>query len=159
MQPCDLAAAVLIQTECYAGTLLEDARVFASRLTAFPDLTWVAVDAMGPCAYLFAYRSRLGGVTPLDGDFPSYDRADCLYLHDLAVSPRAAGKGIGPALVAHALVQGTEQKLRYSALVSVQESQKFWSHQGYSAYDRLDGDQAKNLASYQTKAIYMTRQL
>ncbi len=159
MQPDDLPAALSIQQDCYAGTLLEDSEVFAARLDSHPEETWIAADAQGTCGYLFAYRSRIGMVTPLDGVFPHQPDADCLYLHDLAVARRAAGLGIGPAMVRQGLQQAVTQGLRYSALVSVQDSHGFWSRLGYSAHRHLDETQQMHLASYQTPAIYMVRNL
>ncbi len=96
---------------------------------------------------------------PLDGDFKQYPEADCLYLHDLAVSRRAAGRGIGPALVSRNLEQASRQQIRYSALVSVQESEAFWSRLGYSAHTELEPRQVDNLASYRLPAVYMVRAL
>ena len=119
----------------------------------------MAEDDEGVCAYLFAYRSRVGKVTPLDGEFQPHAEADCLYLHDLAVSRRASGRGIGPALVRKNLEQARAHQLRYSALVSVQESEAFWSRLGYAAQTELEPPQASNLASYQIPAVYMVRAL
>ena len=98
MQERDIPAVLAIQEESYAAEVLEGEAVIRSRLAAFPQLAWVAEDDDGVCAYLFAYHSRLGKVTPLDGEFCTDGEADCLYLHDLAVAGRAAGRGIGPAL-------------------------------------------------------------
>lgn len=72
---------------------------------------------------------------------------------------RAAGRGIGPALVRHNLKQASSIRLRYSALVSVQDSTGFWSRLGYQAHDELEPPQAGNLASYQIPAVYMVRSL
>ena len=130
-----------------------------ARLAACPQLAWVAEDELGVCAYLFAYHSRVGKVTPLDGHFQPHAEADCLYLHDLAVSRRAGGRGIGPALVQRNLEQARSQQLRYSALVSVQESEAFWSRLGYATHDELEAPQVDNLASYQIPAVYMVRAL
>lgn len=159
MQACDMPAVMSIQEESYAVDVLEDEAVIRARFAACPQLAWVAEDELGVCAYLFAYHSRVGKVTPLDGEFQPHAEADCLYLHDLAVARRASGRGIGPALVRKNLEQARTQQLRYSALVSVQESEAFWSRLGYTAQDELDQPQASNLASYQIPAIYMVREL
>ncbi len=159
MQERDIPAVLAIQEESYAAEVLEDEAVIRSRLAACPHLAWVAEDVEGVCGYLFAYPSRLGKVTPLDGEFHNDGEADCLYLHDLAVARRAAGRGIGPALVRHNLKQASSIRLRYSALVSVQDSTGFWSRLGYQAHDELEPPQAGNLASYQIPAVYMVRSL
>ena len=159
MQVLDIPAVMSIQEESYAVEVLEDEAVIRARLAACPQLAWVAEDDQGVCGYLFGYHSRVGNVTPLDGDFEHHAKADCLYLHDLAVSRRASGRGIGPALVKRNLAQARTQKLRYSALVSVQESEAFWSRLGYAAHTELEPPQVDNLASYQIPAVYMVRPL
>lgn len=155
----DIAAVLAIQAESYSEQLLESAAIIRQRLASFPDLAWVAEDGEGVCAYLFGYRSRSGLVTPLDGSFAEPETADCLYLHDLAVSRRAGGRGIGPALVQRLLEQGRASRLRYSALVSVQDSQSFWSRQGYAEHTELDARQQHNLESYGVPAVYMVKSL
>lgn len=159
MQEHDIPAVLAIQDECYAAEVLEEEAVIRSRLAAFPRLAWVAEDEQGVCAYLFAYHSRVGKVTPLDGEFQQHEEADCLYLHDLAVARRAGGRGIGPALVQRNLQQAQAAQLRYSALVSVQDSAAFWARQGYIEHEQLEPQQAGNLASYQIPAVYMVRSL
>lgn len=156
----DIPAVLAIQAESYAEQLLESAAIVRQRLHAFPDLAWVAEEPGGGiCAYLFGYRSRAGSVTPLDGAFSEPADADCLYLHDLAVARRAAGRGIGPLLVQCLLERGRAQRLRYSALVSVQESEAFWSRLGYAPASDLDARQQAHLASYGVPALYMLRAL
>ena len=159
MQERDIPAVLSIQLEAYSPRLQEDEAVIRARLAACPQLAWVAEDTEGVCAYLFAYQSRLGTVTPLDGEFQAQAQGDCLYLHDLAVAPRAYGRGIGPALVRNQLEEAQARQLRYSALVSVQDSQAFWARLGYAAHERLDPPQRSNLASYPIPATYMVRQL
>jgi len=159
MQERDIPAVLSIQQEAYSPQLQEDEAVIRARLAACPQLAWVAEDAEGVCAYLFAYHSRVGKVTPLDGEFQRHEQADCLYLHDLAVAPRAGGRGIGPALVRKKLEQAKAHRLRYSALVSVQDSEAFWSRLGYAAHTHLDQPQVSNLASYRIPAVYMVQAL
>lgn len=159
MQAADLPAIMEIQAACYAADVLESEQVIHARFNACPDLSWVAEDELGVCAYLFAYRSKKGNVTPLDAVFRHHPQADCLYLHDLAVNPRANGRGIGPALIRHNNQQGQKMQLRYSALVSVQDSEQFWQRHGYVAQDELPPSQQAHLESYQIPAIYMLREL
>lgn len=157
MQASDIPAVMSIQEQVYSPELYEEEAVIRARLAACPEQAWVAEDAEGVCAYLFAYPSRLGLVTPLGGDFQPPAEPDCLYLHDLAVAKRASGRGIGPALVRHKLQQATAKRLRYTALVSVQNSQGFWSRLGFAATEKLPAPQADHLASYRIPAIYMVR--
>ena len=154
MSERDIGAIVAIQLEAYSSDLLESEAVIRARRASAPEHAWVAEDQEGVCAYLFAYHSRVGKVTPLDGEFCIPAQPDCLYLHDLAVAQRAAGRRIGPALVSEALGLARQQQLRFSALVSVQESQNFWNRLGYTA-QQPDPEHAEHLHSYQVPATYM----
>ena len=118
MHDQDIPAILDIQTEAYASDLLESEAIIRARRASAPRHAWVAEDDQGVCAYLFAYHSRVGKVTPLDGEFRTPAQPDCLYLHDLAVARRAAGRRIGPALVREALGQARQQQLRFSALIA-----------------------------------------
>lgn len=159
MHARDIAHVLAIQHESYSPDILETEAVIRARLSEAGEHALVAEDADGVCGYLFAYQSRVGKVTPLDGAFQPHPQADCLYLHDLAVARRAGGRGIGPALVQHNLGQAKARRMRYSALVSVQDSHGFWSRLGYRRHDELEQPQAKNLASYRIPAVYMVRAL
>jgi len=159
MQAPDIPAVLTIQEESYPDELLETTGVISARLAAFPDYAWVAEEAQEACAYLFAYPTRLGGVAPFNSEFTRHDDADCLYLHDLAVGLLASGRGVGPALVRHALAHAGTRGLRHSALVAVQGSREFWSRMGYEACPVQDAAQAENLATYGGSAVYMTRSL
>jgi predicted N-acetyltransferase YhbS len=153
MAPADLDAVLAVQAACYPPPMQEAADVVRARVHASPDTVLVARDGDGVCAYLFAYPSRLGKVTSLGGEFSVPQTPDTLYLHDLAVAPRAAGQGIARRLVDAMLARAGG--LRHSALVSVQDSRRFWESLGYL---RADGDVAA-LATYPADAVYMTKRL
>ncbi len=157
MHQDDIPSVLLIQEECYPPAMVEAEAVIRSRLAASPDTSWVAQDADGICAYLFAYRSLLGKVTPLGGQFHAADNADSLYLHDLAVAKRANGRGIGPALVVFALESARREGLACSSLVSVQDTRGFWQRQGYAEYENADAEQRARLASYPGPCCYMVK--
>jgi predicted N-acetyltransferase YhbS len=153
MAEADLDAVLAVQAACYPPPMQEAADVVRARLRASPDTVLVARDADGVCAYLFAYPSRLGKVTPLGGDFSLPATPDTLYLHDLAVAPRAAGQGVARRLVDAMLARAGG--LRHSALVSVQDSRRFWESLGYMP---AAGDAAA-LATYPADALYMSKRL
>ena len=153
MAEADLDAVLAVQAACYPPPMQEAADVVRARLRASPDTVLVARDADGVWAYLFAYPSRLGKVTPLDGHFLLPETPDTLYLHDLAVAPRAAGQGIARRLVDALLARAGS--LGHSALVSVQDSRGFWENLGYA---QAAGDDAA-LATYPPDALYMAKRL
>src|SRR4051812_37696776 len=97
----DIPAVLALQAACYGSGMNGSEGVFRSRLAVAPDSAWLARDAQGLLAYLVTYRSRLGRLTLLGDDFAPAAMPDCLYLHDLAVSRRAQGKGLARQLVEH----------------------------------------------------------
>lgn len=153
----DLVAVLQVQSEAYVADMVESAAVFAARLAKTPDTAWVVEGAHGVCGYLMGYLSVAGSVTPWGSDFFHTPDGDHLYLHDLAISQSAVGCGLGPLLVNHALQQMAERQLNGAALVSVQDSRRFWEKLGFREFFELAPDQREHLASYSGLALYMTR--
>ena len=161
----DIAAVMRIQAECYPPLMLESEAVFRDRLAQTPATCWVwSPHGQNPAAYLFSYPSNKDVVTALDQPFKIAAAPDCLYLHDLAVAPAARGRRAANALVAVALERAHADGLHWSALVSVQQSQAFWSALGYASIEVRHSPAKENLASYQVSAnqataVYMCQQL
>jgi ribosomal protein S18 acetylase RimI-like enzyme len=127
MREDDLDAVLAVQAACYPPAMQEAAAVV------------------------------LGKVTPLDAPFALPEAPDTLYVHDLAVAPRALGRGLARRLLAQLLDGARARGLRHSALVSVQGSQGFWAGLGYG----VDAARPRcaALASYPGEARYMCRPL
>ena len=151
----DLADLLAVQLACYGEGFVESGEVFASRLASPANCSLVLEQAGVVCAYLAAYRSVRGKVTPLHGDFEAAAPADTLYLHDMAVLPAHAGQGLTHALLQPLWAQARAEGLRHSALVSVQGSQGYWQRQGYALQSLPDPAQQAHLASYGEGAVYM----
>ncbi len=156
MREDDLDAVLAVQALCYPPAMQEAGAVVLARLRAAPATTLAACDGAGVCGYLFAYPSVSGKVTPLDAAFDVAARPDTLYLHDLAVAPRAHGRGLARRLVLRMLALGAARGLARSALVSVQDSRAFWEALGYAAA-APDAAGRAALAGYPAGALYMTR--
>lgn len=159
MRADDLEAVLAIQLACYGAGFVEDGVLIARRLAASPHTGWVAEHGGAVRAYLAAYPSQRGKLTPLHGDFEVAPDADALYLHDLAVHPEASGLGLGPRLVRHAWAHALRAGWRHSTLVSVQASVGFWERQGYAATVPADDLQQARLATYPGHSVYMARRL
>jgi predicted N-acetyltransferase YhbS len=129
--------------------------VVLARRRAAPATTLVACDGGGVCAYVFAYPSRRGRITPLHAGFAPAPDADTLYLHDLAVHPRALGRGLGRRLTQALFEAARGRGLRQAALVAVMEARPFWEALGFAAAD--PGQGAAALATYPGDALYMCR--
>jgi predicted N-acetyltransferase YhbS len=151
----DLHAVLAVQAACYPPSMQEPGEVVLARLRCAPSTTLVACDADGVCAYAFAYPSRLGRITPLHAGFTPAPAADALYMHDLAVHPRAHGQGLGRQLAQALFGAARRQGLRHGALVAVLDARAFWENLGFAAAAPGQGSAA--LASYPGEAVYMTR--
>ena len=100
LQPDDLPALMAVQRAAYGDGFMESTEVFARRLASPVNCSLALLLDGALCAYLAAYQSVQGKVTPLHGDFepPVGTAPDTLYLHDMAVpAPVGAGRGAGPA--------------------------------------------------------------
>lgn len=160
LQAHDLPGLLQVQLACYGEGFVESAEVFARRLASPVNCSLVLERGGQVCAYLAAYRSVQGKVTPLHGDFEGPPGApDTLYLHDMAVLPACAGQGLAQALLAPLWAQGAAWGLRHTALVSVQGSQGYWERHGYAVQPLADALQRERLASYGEGAVYMVRTL
>ncbi|GAB3549587.1 N-acetyltransferase [Noviherbaspirillum agri] len=159
MSTADLPFVISIQSECYSADAIECEATIRARLVSSPDTAWVAEDEHGVCAYLVGYLSELGKVTPLGSGFVPSDTPNSLYLHDLAVSRRAAGRNVGTRLVQAALTMAQRNGLPYSSLVSIQDSLPFWFRHGYATCDSLEDPQRKHLDTYPGKPAYLVCQL
>lgn len=151
----DLPGLLAVQLACYGVDFIESAEVFAWRL-ASPANCSLALEQDGRIVgYLAAYRSALHKVTPLHGDFDTVEAPDTLYLHDLAVHPAHAGRGLAAALLAPLWQRARAEGLRHSALVAVQGAQGYWERHGYAVLALPDAGQRQRLAGYGGGAAYM----
>ncbi len=155
----DLAELLAVQLACYGEGFVESGEVFARRLASPANCSLVLEQGGTVCAYLAAYRSVRGKVTPMHGDFEAVAQPDTLYLHDMAVSPANTGQGLARMLLRPLWAQAASHGLQHSALVSVQDSQAYWERQGYVLQPLAEGAQRECLASYGEGAVYMARSL
>lgn len=155
----DLPALLAVQLACYGEGFVESGEVFARRLASAANCSLVLERAGVVCAYLAAYRSVQGKVTPLHGDFEAVPQPDTLYLHDMAVLPACAGQGLAHALLQPMWDAARSRGLQHSALVSVQGSQSYWERQGYAVQPLADAVQRARLDRYGDGAVYMVRAL
>ncbi|MBW7832333.1 MAG: GNAT family N-acetyltransferase [Simplicispira suum] len=155
----DLPGLLAVQRACYGEAYIESAAVVARRAASPAQCALVLERAGQLCAYLAAYDSVVGHVTPLHGDFAASDAPDTLYLHDLAVLPALAGQGLAQALLAPVWRDAVARGLTRSALVAVQGSKRYWERHGYRVHALRDEMQQQRLAAYGNDAAYMLRTL
>lgn len=157
MREDDLAAVWAVQAACYPPPMQEAAALLLARLRAAPSTALVGCVGGTVRAYVFAYPSRLGRVTALGAAFVPAQAPDALYLHDLAVAPSAHGLGLARALAGRLLADAAASGLAHAALVSVQDSRRFWERLGFA--EPAGRAPCAALASYPEGAVYMTRRL
>ncbi|CAN5869041.1 GNAT family N-acetyltransferase [soil metagenome] len=155
----DIDAVYAVQAAAYVDDMVEALSLLQARWLSAPDTAWVAYDTQGVCAYLVAYPSLHGKITALGSRFVVPEQPDCLYLHDLAVAPRAHGQQLGSRLVRQALQHAASARYPYSALVAVQNSQAFWKKCGYTEHQTVSQDQLSCLRSYAGDATYFVNTL
>ena len=120
----DVNAVLRIQAQCYGDGFAEPGEVFTRRLQSVGHCSWAAEQGGELVAYLAAYWSRPGAITPLNGDFADYADASVLYLHDMAVSSVVAGQGLAQRMVQAVKTQARARGAQRRALVSVQGAQR-----------------------------------
>ena len=158
----DVESLLHLQTICYGDDFLESREVFAHRLACAHHCSIGAVREGEPAlqAYLAAYWSNPGKVTPLNGVFSQPEPGEqVLYLHDMSVLPAWAGQGIARCLVQTLKAQARARGVRQAALVSVQGSQAYWERQGFQIATVHDAQQLQHLQTYGAGALYMTAAL
>jgi ribosomal protein S18 acetylase RimI-like enzyme len=153
----DLAAIDAIGAELHP-LLSERPEVFAEKLRLFPQGSMALVDAAGIAGYGLCHPWRLNDIPPLDSFLVALPRdADCMFIHDVAVLPRARGRRAADAYVEHVCKLARERGLGSLALASVNRTGPLWESFGF-----MIGGQAslaEKLKSYGDGAIYMVRKL
>ncbi len=160
MHSVDLPAVIKLQDRCYSSALFESAELVKSRLLLHPQSCWVAMYQDKLWGYLFSYPAVRGQINALGQPFATYTDANCLYIHDLAVSSDARGQGVASTLLAQATAYALELELEALCLVSVQNSLPFWREKGFIDVTDLTEPAKAALASYsEQEATYMNKPL
>jgi len=158
MQSTDLPAVIKLQDRCYAAELFEPADVLVNRFKNCAETCWVALYQDKLWGYLFCYPSVAGKIGALAEDFQPVAAADCLYLHDMAVSSDARGQGVARALLQQAEQYAIARQFNCLALVAVQNSTSYWQQQGFAAVAETTAEQQLLLTSYTGQhALYLQK--
>lgn len=157
MTAADLPAVMAIQAACYTELVPESQASLEAKRAASPSTCWVAVCDGTVVGYLFALPWTAGQPPALDARTCELPRApDCLYLHDLSVSPRARGGGTGRALVEAFMGHLALLGLARAALVAVQDSVPYWERFGFRVA-ALAAQRQAALNTYGRAVAYMER--
>ena len=146
----DWPAIMRIQSDCYHQLEPEPLEVMSNKAELAPACCWVAEHGGEVLGYLLCHPWRAHQPPPLSVSLSSLAGDEEFYLHDLAVSPLARGRGIGQRLLETALEFACDQGYEHAGLVAVQDAPAFWRKQGF-----LPAATRKSLAEYGEGAVYM----
>ena len=131
-----------IQAEAYSDIEPESLEVLQSKWRQSPDCCFVYLEekeqegqngqeGKNILGYLLAHAWHSETPPKLYQTLPEDSHGSILFLHDLALSKRAAGRGVGSQIVKHLLATGTKSGFQNALLVSVQDSVLFWQKHGF----------------------------
>jgi len=156
MQASDLEGILTIQAQCYQEIVPESKVSIQAKLEASPQTCFVADDpARGVAGYMLSIPWQRQQPPELDAPackLPA--QPDCLYLHDLAVSPAYRGSGVGKHLFNAFQKALATTHLPYACLVAIQNSASYWQKYGFAPVQMSPGLHA-SVATYGGQAQYM----
>ena len=157
----DLPAVLEIEREVYVSLAPESEEALGSKLKIAPNTCWVSCRGQSLNGYLIALPWSYAAPPPVlhEPTLILPEPQDTLYIHDLALSLRAQGAGVGMALVIQALEYARGLGLKYSSLIAVQNSSQYWSRFGFRAVVDVSSELAEKLSSYGSAAVYMRMEL
>ena len=133
----------------------EDIAVMENRFALFAVGCFVAESDSGPIGYAISHPAVIGRPAPLNTVLPALDAdADCLFLHDIALTEASRGLGLGRTLTEKLKTTARAHGFAKLGLVSVNNSRAFWMAQGFEIFAGDDTLKAK-LATYEDDARFM----
>jgi predicted N-acetyltransferase YhbS len=155
MQPGDLPAVLAIQAACYTEIPSETAASIQCKQRASPATCFVALHHGEVVGYLLALPWQWAQPPALNAEIDGLPPTpDCLYLHDLAVSPQARNQGVGRALIDTFFKCLQRSGWNRASLVAVQNAAPYWRRFGFRRVNPSPSLQSQ-LATYSPTAQYM----
>lgn len=157
MTPNDLIQVEHIQRLAYAPELVEPIEVLASRLALAPEFSLAArldeVEVSESCAgYLFAHPWPADESPGLGAELRVLPpNCQALHLHDMAIDPAHAGRGVGRALFDALIARGHAAGFRQLTLVAVQGAGTYWARYGLTV--------VRSAPAYGADAFFMAMNL
>jgi predicted N-acetyltransferase YhbS len=147
MQENDLPAVTAIAAEVHPD-YPESPAVFAERLHLFAQGCLIAVDVNGTAlGYAITHPAVLGQPPALNSLLNGLSpQADCLYLHDVALTTATRQSGLGSALVEYIRGLTVAHGFACAALMAVNNSAAYWQRHGFVPYAQADAALAKKIA-------------
>ena len=153
----DLAAIDAIGAQLHP-LLTERPEIFAEKCRLFPEGCMALADAAGIAGYGICHPWMLNDIPPFDSFLVALPHdADCIFIHDVAVLPRARGRKAAHTYVEHVAKLARERGLGLLALTSVNGTGPLWESFGFTIAG--EASLAEKLKSYGDGAIYLVRKL
>ena len=148
----DWPAIMEIQTQCYLELTPESLAVMQSKWLLSPDTCLVFEKQNTILAYVLTHPWQYGDAPSLGTELTSINSSNCLYLHDMAISPNSQKMGLGKQLFEQIVIRAKQGNYSGIGLVAVQGAQTYWQRQGF----RPNSPSKKlTLSSYPTGACYL----
>ncbi|WP_162846582.1 GNAT family N-acetyltransferase [Corticibacter populi] len=147
-----------IQAQCYHSIQPESSASMEAKLKASPRTCFMARGPSGEAlGYLLALPWMANQLPELDASHCHLpETPDCLYLHDLAIAPRARGSGTASLLIRHFLQSLAESTLPVARLIAIQQSAPFWQRHAFRPVEPT-GALREKIRSYGDDAQLMER--
>jgi ribosomal protein S18 acetylase RimI-like enzyme len=139
LNAADVPKLLVIQLEAYPPALQENAGTFEDKLSLRPPGAFGAFLGAALCGYVISHPWTRDRVVPLGlARTVLPEKADCVYIHDLAISAAFRGMGIARLLVSRVFDFGNRLDLDAYTLMAVQSSESFWSRFGFRVVERIE---------------------
>jgi ribosomal protein S18 acetylase RimI-like enzyme len=144
-----------IQQDCYQQITPEPLAVMQSKWHSSPQSCFVVEYKNQVMAYVLAHPWYQANAPKLDVVLPTIEQPDCLYIHDMAVSPEAQGLGMANKLVAE--IKNAMMSLNFNGigLIAIQGACAFWQKHQFSQLESLPSSLTDSLNSYGDDAKYL----
>ncbi len=151
IQECNWDEIFHIQEEAYRELGSEELSVLKNKQEYSPSTCLVLLSKANEVqGYLLAHPWSGNEPPKLFKMLPNVTDLDRLYLHDMAISSKFRGTGLGAKLVKHLFSIVKAQQLNKISLVAVQHSCGFWANNGFNVVADVRVD-----SSYGNDAVLM----
>lgn len=130
----DIPAIDGMGTCSYPENYFESRASFESKIVKNLETCWVATVDDYLAGYVVSFPYVFGAPYPINHMYTAIENPNCLYLHDLCVSPLWRKLGVGHSLAQKVLTTRWDAV----ALTSVMGSQSFWTKLGFVVAHELD---------------------
>lgn len=132
LRKSDVEEILEVQRICYGPFFIESRAAFESKILA-GQTSFGIFESGRMLGYAVAFPWKRDVPVPLDSEQLEIPlQPDCLYLHDIAVSPAARGRGLGNAFVRALSNEACRLGFRSMDLVAVQGASSFWQQFGFN---------------------------